>query len=331
MQMLQKEDCSVAMNKQQKDRIEKMESIFVPYPNLITIHNKLKEILFMDRSFAEPECVLITGYSGSGKTSFMKKFLSNHPVIHGDEVDIHPVIYVEIPSQANIKDLCIVILKALSDPFDNTKLTKNQLSPKVINFIKKTHTKLLVLDEFQHLTYNSSAAKVDNVANWIKYFINQTNIPVLIMGMPESEHILSENTQLSRRFYSRFKLSFFSISSAQGVSTYYKFLNDLSEEIEFENSTMILDKFYAISLFYLANNNMALLMRIIRFACRVAAFQSHKKLEDIHFLVTLFEMRHLKHIEEFLNIFQTHDYRLVQEKLVKESVDWNSIDEYFSN
>jgi Cdc6-like AAA superfamily ATPase len=191
------------ISEDQLAKIANIESIYVPYPNIQIAKNKLREVLKLNGFLAEPECVLLTGNSGSGKTSFIKQFVSHYPVIYDDEVDIRTVIYVEIPSQASIKDLCIVILKAFDDPVDNSKLTKLVLSEKVINFAKLAKTKLLILDEFQHLTEKSTLTKVDNLANWIKNFINVTKIPVLIVGMPESEYVLSENTQLSRRFYTR--------------------------------------------------------------------------------------------------------------------------------
>lgn len=186
------------ISKSQLENLKQIENIFVPYPNIRKVNNKLNEVLELSAYFAEPECVLLTGESGSGKTAFIKQFVSNYPVIQGAEVDIRPIIYVEIPSQASIKDLCVVILKAFDDPIDNSKLTKLVLGEKVINFAKLSKTKLLILDEFQHLTERSTLAKVDNLANWIKNFINITKIPVLIVGMPISQYVLSENVQLSR-------------------------------------------------------------------------------------------------------------------------------------
>ena len=131
-------------------KIANIESIYIPYPNIQKAKNKLKEVLELNSFLAEPECVLLTGDSGSGKTSFIKQFVSHYPVIYDDEVDIRTVIYVEIPSQASIKDLCIVILKAFDDPVDNSKLTKLVLGEKVINFAKLAKTKGRVKLEVRH-------------------------------------------------------------------------------------------------------------------------------------------------------------------------------------
>lgn len=312
-------------------KIANIESIYIHYPNIQKAKNKLKEVLELNSSLAEPECVLLTGDSGSGKTSFIKQFVSHYPVIYDDEVDIRTVIYVEIPSQASIKDLCIVILKAFDDPVDNSKLTKLVLGEKVINFAKLAKTKLLILDEFQHLTEKSTLTKVDNLANWIKNFINVTRIPVLIVGMPESEYVLSENAQLSRRFYTRYKLEFFSLATSRDVGVYYKFLKNLSGQLDFDNSDIVINKFYSISLYYVANKNLALFMRIIRFACRVAILQKVNHLKFEHFLHALNELRHYQYINDFMYAFRSKNYEVIKTSLVNEKVDWSSIDEQFSH
>ena len=312
-------------------KIANIESIYIHYPNIQKAKNKLKEVLELNSFLAEPECVLLTGDSGSGKTSFIKQFVSHYPVIYDDEVDIRTVIYVEIPSQASIKDLCIVILKAFDDPVDNSKLTKLVLGEKVINFAKLAKTKLLILDEFQHLTEKSTLTKVDNLANWIKNFINVTRIPVLIVGMPESEYVLSENAQLSRRFYTRYKLEFFSLATSRDVGVYYKFLKNLSGQLDFDNSDIVINKFYSISLYYVANKNSALFMRIIRFACRVAILQKVNHLKFEHFLHALNELRHYQYINDFIYAFRSKNYEVIKTSLVNEKVDWSSIDEQFSH
>lgn len=319
------------INKDQLAKIAQIESIYIPYPNVLKARNKLKEVLKLNEFLAEPECVLLTGKSGSGKTSFIKQFISQYPVIHDDEVDIRTVIYVEIPSQASIKDLCIVILKAFEDPVDNSKLTKLVLSEKVINFTKQAKTKLLILDEFQHLIEKSTVAKVDNLANWIKNFINITRIPVFIVGMPESEYVLSENAQLTRRFYTRYKLEFFSLANSRDVGVYYNFLKNLSGQIDFYNSDIIIDKFYSISLYYVANKNLALFMRIIRFTCRIAILQQVNQLKFEHFLQALYELRHYQYINDFMYAFRSRNYEVIKTFLVNEKVDWSSIDEQFSH
>lgn len=326
------EDCLMSMiNENQLAKIANVESIYIPYPNIQIAKNKLKEVLELNSFLAEPECVLLTGNSGSGKTSFIKQFVSHYPVIYGDEVDIRTVIYVEIPSQASIKDLCLVILKAFEDPVDNSKLTKLVLSEKVINFTKQAKTKLLILDEFQHLTEKSTLTKVDNLANWIKNFINVTRIPVLIVGMPESEYVLSENAQLSRRFYTRYKLEFFSLSKKRDVVVYYKFLKSLSDKLDFENSDILIEKFYSISLYYVANKNLALFMRIIRFACRIAILENVNYLKFEHFFHALSELRHYTYINDFIYDFHKRNYEVIKTYLVNEKVDWSSIDEQFSH
>ncbi len=149
--------------------------------------------------------------------------------------------------------------------------------------------------------------------------------------MPESEYVLSENAQLSRRFYTRYKLEFFSLATSRDVGVYYKFLKNLSGQLDFDNSDIVINKFYSISLYYVANKNLALFMRIIRFACRVAILQKVNHLKFEHFLHALNELRHYQYINDFMYAFRSKNYEVIKTSLVNEKVDWSSIDEQFSH
>lgn len=319
------------ISKEQQAKIAYIESIFIQYPNLKRLKNKLHEVLIISNICADPECVLLTGDSGSGKTAFIKQFVSNYPVVEDDEVNINTIIYVEIPSQASIKDLCVVILKGFGDQLDNTKLTKLVLTEKVIKFAQLSKTKLIIFDEFQHLTERPSTNKLDNLANWIKNLINITKIPVLIVGMPESKNVLSLNRQLNRRFYTKFELVFFTLTNEFEINTYFNFLKKLSEQLKFKNNEILLDRFYAISLYYIAHKNLALFMRVIRFTCRVAILQNEDEIRFEHFILALNELKHIENIHKFISVFRSNNFELIKTHLVNEKVNWEYIDAKFSD
>lgn len=313
------------------EKITEIESIFIEYPNLKRVRNKLHEVLAISNICADPECALLTGDSGSGKTAFIKQFVYTYPVIDGDEININTIIYVEIPSQSSIKDLCIVILKAFGDPLDNTKLTTSTLKEKVIKFCNLSKTKLIIFDEFQHPTERSSSYKLDNLADWIKNLINTTRIPVLIVGMPESKNLLSANRQLNRRFYTKFELQFFTLNRESEIDHYFNFLSNLSNKLIFKNNNILLYRFYAISLYCVAYKNLALFMRVIRFACRVAIMKSENELQFEHFLAALYELKHIENVNNFIPIFRSNNFELVKTHLVNEKVNWEYIDAKFSD
>lgn len=112
---------------------------------------------------------------------------------------------------------------------------------------------------------------------------------------------------------------------------YLKFLQDLSLKINFIKSEIILEKYLSIALYYLANKNLALFMRIIRFACRIAIFENSNNINHEHFVRALYELPQYQHITTFLSSFKAKNYELIKPYLLKEKVDWRSIDEYVSS
>ena len=64
---------------------------------------------------------------------------------------------------------------------------------------------MLILDEFQHFIDRDSAKVLKTVSDWLKTLILDTNLPIILIGLPEAEQILQLNchSQLSRRFANR--------------------------------------------------------------------------------------------------------------------------------
>lgn len=258
------------MLQDQTDRLREIENIYIVYPRLQNILNVIDEIYCLSGISSEANCLFITGHSGVGKTSLIEHYLQNHPREELADRTCVPVFSVEIPSQASIKDLASTMLDALGDP-NPASGTKVSITNKLYKLLSSCHVRLIIIDEFQHIINNATDRKFDDVANWLKGLINHTKIPIVLLGLPESEEILLRNSQLRRRFYYIRNIEPFNIANSKGEAEFVKFLSIIREKsnFEFEDDFFLTREFY-LPLFFSANGTVANIIKFVKLVFRYA-------------------------------------------------------------
>src|SRR6266849_1243351 len=99
-----------------KDRLSLIERVFIQYPRLKKLRDKIEFCREFTKTAAEPECMLISGTKGAGKTTLIDWYASGFPVRELPEKRIVPVLVVCVPSPATVKGLAAAMLAALGDP-----------------------------------------------------------------------------------------------------------------------------------------------------------------------------------------------------------------------
>jgi hypothetical protein len=156
--------------------------------------------------------MLITGCSGSGKTTSIKRILSNY-----DQAIWHEVfgkiqltyLIVECSFDGSLMNLCRNFFKAV-DKVINTDYHQRYCEGK--NRIKNTEglihkmadiaaihsVGLLVFDEIQHL-HRAKADGAEKMLNFFTSLINTINIPIVLVGTPKAKSILERDLRGARR------------------------------------------------------------------------------------------------------------------------------------
>ncbi|MFZ0748012.1 MAG: TniB family NTP-binding protein, partial [Pyrinomonadaceae bacterium] len=98
------------------ERLVLIEKVFVRYPRLKKLNAKIDFCRDFSKISAEPECMLITGTKGAGKTTLIDWYASGFPVRESMEKRIIPVLVVTVPSPATVKGLGSAMLDAIGDP-----------------------------------------------------------------------------------------------------------------------------------------------------------------------------------------------------------------------
>ncbi len=140
----------------------------------------------------------IIGESGTGKTSLINHFVSTHPEYRDKEGAKVHIVSAMVPPKPTVKGLAELILFYLGDPlFD--KGTESSKTLRLITLLKGASTKMLVLDEFQHFVDQGSSKIQHHVADWLKMVVDESEVCLVVTGLPYCIHVIQTNSQLKRR------------------------------------------------------------------------------------------------------------------------------------
>ena len=239
----------------------------VLYPRMKNILARIEECRELSRSAREPECLLILGQSGVGKTTIKGHYLSEHPREERAEGTVIPVLAATIPVPANMKTMATALLSSIGDPLA-LRGTLDQKTHRLYKLIRECRVEMIILDEFQHFIDRDNERVLRSVSDWLKNLISETKVPVVLTGLPSSRRVLEANDQLRRRFSCQCNLGQLAYSFGR-VSELNMFLRSLEQSLPLEPCG--LDSIeMATRMACATRGNIAKIMKIVRGAAYLA-------------------------------------------------------------
>lgn len=277
------------MTPEQIRKIRIIQNIFVPSENLQLILDTMKSIrqLSVIGEYEHaPSCMLVTGETGVGKTTFIKQYMKNNPrsslVTEEDERTVVPVLYCELPKAKHPKPVVVELLKQLGDPLKSVG-DANVLLNHLVDLLAKTKVELIIIDEFQHAIETTNREVLKEIGEFFKRLINKAKVPIAFFGMPWCNPIFEVNSQLKRRVRkSNFKIENFSLET---FAEFQMFLEVIQDElpIEFDGSLWN-DLELAFKLFAASSGNLSDLMEGIIMPAAIEAVKDDAELLTIDYL-----------------------------------------------
>lgn len=271
-----------------EDKVELTESIYIGYPRFDALLKKIKFCHEYSCVSAEPECLLVTGPTGAGKTTLLKQYARKFPREVTETRTKVPVLIATIPSPATHKSMVQKLLFELDDPAPGTGTTTSALTIRLYNFLKDCGVELIVLDELQHFIDRDSLKVLQTVSDWLKTLLVDTKIPIVLLGLPESENVINANPQLSRRFAHRHSLEPFSFDTQEKMDEFRKFLFALDKQLPFQEHSGLSAVDMAARIYYATDGVVGYVMKLIRKATYLGLLQGRQKL-DMDVLAEAFE------------------------------------------
>lgn len=243
--------------KEVKKLYKQISQIYIEYGRVTKIFDNIETARQLFGYSIEPECFLVQGISGVGKSSIAEIYVADHPRRRTKSGVRVPVLHAIIPKPTTLKSVITHLLRVLGDPlagYGNTTEKKDRL----IKFLGECKVEIILLDEFQHLLDVDCSI----VSDWLKVLIEESKIPVILFGLPECEQVLQENIQLNSRFSSRLVLEPFKWDSENSRKEFEEFITAFDEQMPFSGKSELVT--YADKIFYASDGISRSAIRLIK-------------------------------------------------------------------
>jgi hypothetical protein len=260
-------------------RLQQIRELYVLHPLFKSLIRDIDDCREDSKLGGPPECMLVTGDTGVGKSSLIAYYQEKHPPIEKADGTYSPILICELPQNATPKSVAAELLSELGDPAAFRSGTEVEITHGLITLLKNMEVELIILDEFQHLIQKSSNRVMHDTADWLKSIINKSGVPVVLFGMPWSREILSCNRQLARRFSLQRKIEHFYLSKADSRQLFRDFLAKIDGAMPFDGLSELDSKVMTLRLFAASKGNIGDLMTLIYRAAKFAIDDSKGKIE----------------------------------------------------
>jgi hypothetical protein len=228
-----------------------------------------------------------------------------------------PVFYAETPSPVTVKGMAATMLARLGDPAAHTGALWS-MNFRLARLMTACQVELVILDDFHHLIDKETNCILEQVSDWLKVLIKETNIPFLVVGIEgKVECILEANAQLSRLFAARQTLEPFRYDQADDASLqeFARFVHYAEEALAIAlpgtlPRVELLQRLHVATRGVVGN-----LMNLLRYA----AWLTRQQQQDTIALPTLaaaFDKRLRKHLKSQLNPFTVPPDELITTALL---------------
>ncbi|WP_371806398.1 TniB family NTP-binding protein [Candidatus Lokiarchaeum ossiferum] len=154
------------------------------------------------------ESMSIVGMTGAGKSTFCRFFQSLYPRKSKGDVEIIPVVHVKLESSiTGLTGLYLALLEPFGWPFSVIGVSRfsqmkiAQYHMVLKTYIRKAETKIIFLDEFQHIYQTRKNKHFLNqaIVNHLKIIMEEVRVAIIPVGVLGVEEFLKMDSQLVGR------------------------------------------------------------------------------------------------------------------------------------
>ncbi|MFA8091451.1 TniB family NTP-binding protein [Klebsiella oxytoca] len=236
---------------------------YVETPVLRTIEQDFDRLRYNRLLGGEPQCMLLTGDTGSGKSFLVRHYMSQSPVqnIHG--YIRKPLLISRIPSRPTLESTIAELLKDLGQwgtDYRRNKSSAENLTESLIKCLNRCETELIIIDEFQELIENKTREKSNQIANRLKYISETAKIPIVLVGMPWAAKI-AEEPQWASRLLIRRNIPYFRLS--KNPQEFIRLVMGFAKKMPFSDPPKLENQLTTYALFSACQGSIRLLKNLL--------------------------------------------------------------------
>lgn len=267
--------------KTNNDKLEEFSRHIVLHTGYSEASQKILQSVEITASRREPSSAMLVGKPGSGKTTICKNVVQHFgpgSVVQNENgiTSTVPAFYCGVPAGVSLKSLSVHMLTKLG--CHELRGDAASLTTRLSRLLITCETRVILLDEFHHLLLRGAEKTRAVVCDWIKTLMNETLIPIILVGMPECEVIVDDHPQLARRYPYRARLPEFDFAVQSSDSIFIRTLKSFNKRMneigEFENSSILADRTTASAIYVATSGNMNAIRQLLHDAMRVALLRA---------------------------------------------------------
>ncbi len=265
------------------ERLAFVEQVRVIYPRWQEIIAEIRRCHQMNTLAAEPQCLMLVGPTGAGKTTLIDSYTRDYPPVFAGTSIRRPIVQATIPTPATVKNLETTLLDALGDPRAGQG-TIGGMARRLINFFRDCQVELLILDELQHFVDRDSQKVLQTVSNWLKTLVKETKVACVLVGLEgEAEQVVDANPQLARLFGDPHVLAPFEWDEGRPatIQAFRTFLDQLERLLPLSEASHLANRETAWRCFVACEGVIGYLMALIRRATYLALMEAREHLDHV--------------------------------------------------
>lgn len=275
-----------------REKLVKFKETFVFHREVLDNWEKLKQLYHYGAMPGGSTQVTLTGPSRTGKSELLSVFTKMMNREYGDDYltsgvvpDVQfksvPVLYVETPSKATLKTLASATLTELLGCHVSTRESEASLVSRVRKSLNYHQTRVLIFDEFQHLTNHGqlhSRSGHSPAADFIKTLLNSGETSIVLAGMPEVRGVIKGDKQVLNRGWQNLTLDRFCLGDKKSHTRFVKCLKDFEEAVPLPVKYELSAHEMAIRLHYATDGLIGLVSQLLRISIQKALEQGEDSL-----------------------------------------------------
>lgn len=266
------------MDEQQIDaRVNAFETTIFSHETLIEGQREVERLMrrWRARGDARPEtrALMVLGNARAGKTTILRRIEGNNPSFERDYTTIRPVVRLDAPKRTMPRQLAVAMFNAMKPGYSlRAGATANDILSEIATLADAMETRLFMVDEAHHIVDHKSDDAVEDIAEFIKLYLNQCGAQLVLSGLPHMARLPKTKRlkQYTGRFEGQVWVRPYDWATKKGRAKFLAMLDRFERQLELPQSSDLKNFEVAVRLYCASEGAIGVLSKHLSKALRFA-------------------------------------------------------------